>query len=259
MDIVEHNRQAWNAQARGGCRWSRPVGDREIESARAGRWRVVLTPNRSVPAEWFDEVAGKEVLCLASGGGQQAPVLAAAGARVTSFDLADEQLAKDAALARRHSLALETIRGDMADLSVFAADRFDLVFHPVANVFVEELAPVWQECHRVLRRGGRLLAGFMNPAFYLFDQDEIEETGRIEVKYSLPYADIKDLDETKLGKLRREGAPLEFGHTLEQQIGGQIAAGFIIAGLYEDDWDDEATLVNRFTTTSIATLALKLE
>jgi hypothetical protein len=38
-------------------------------------------------------------------------------------------------VAERDSLALHTVRGDMADLSAFQAESFDLVFHPVSNVF----------------------------------------------------------------------------------------------------------------------------
>jgi protein-L-isoaspartate O-methyltransferase len=84
------------------------------------------------------------VLCLASGGGQQAPVLAAAGAHVVSFDLSDEQLRKDRDVAERENLLLRCVRGDMADLSALASASFDLIFHPVANVFVPDINVVWR-------------------------------------------------------------------------------------------------------------------
>ena len=95
MDLLEHNRAAWNRQALAGDRWSIPVDDATVVRARAGDWQVILTPNRPVPRDWFGELSGRDVLCLASGGGQQAPVLAAAGARVVSFDLSEEQLSLD--------------------------------------------------------------------------------------------------------------------------------------------------------------------
>src|SRR5260370_10245486 len=95
MDIVAYNRAAWNKQSKLGSRRCQPVTADEIRAARQGVWSVLLTPNKSVPPEWFGEVTGKKVLCLASGGGQQAPILVAAGASVTSFDNSDEQLAKD--------------------------------------------------------------------------------------------------------------------------------------------------------------------
>ena len=258
MDVVKHNRTSWNAKSKKGSRWCEPVSAEEIEFARNGNWKVNLTPNKIVPQDWFGTLKEKLILCLASGGGQQAPILAATGAKVISFDNSDEQLAKDRFVAKRDSLELKTVRGDMADLSAFEDDYFDLIFHPVANVYAENILPVWQECFRVLKGNGRLLSGFMNPSFFLFDYDEVEKTGKLEVKYALPYSDLKDLKEETKTNLIKENIPLEFGHTLEQQIGGQLNAGFRLFGLYEDDWDDESTPLNRYTPTYIATLAVKL-
>ena len=146
----------------------------------------------------------------------------------------------------------------MADLSVFADQSFDLIFHPVANVFCEDIGPVWKECYRVLRWGGRLLVGFMNPMFFLFDHDEAERTGVLQVKYSAPFSDLKSLPEDQRQKLLQEESPICFGHTLEQQLSGQLAAGFVIRDLYEDSWDDEATPLNKFADVYVATLAQKV-
>jgi len=166
VDVIEHNRAAWNRESADGGEWSRPVTPEVVAAARAGVWSVVLTPTKPVPAAWFGDPRGKDVLSLASGGGQQAPVLAAAGANVVSFDLSDEQLAKDRAVAEREGLALRCVRGDMADLGVLPSEGFDLVFHPVSNVFVPNVAPVWRACHRVLRPGGQAAAGFAVVGLY---------------------------------------------------------------------------------------------
>ena len=82
MDILEYNRQAWNRESLNDGEWSVPVSEEIISAARNGAWQVVLTPLKPVPKSWFGNLHGKKVLCLASGGGQQAPVLAAAGAIV---------------------------------------------------------------------------------------------------------------------------------------------------------------------------------
>lgn len=258
MDVAGYNRKAWNRQAKSGaCRWSEPVSPEEIARARRRDWQVILTPNKPVPRNWFGEVEGKDLLCLASGGGQQAPVLAAAGARVTSFDGSDEQLALDGAVAEREGLEIRLERGDMADLSRFGDGSFDLIFHPVSNVFVQDVRPVWRECFRVLRSGGRLLAGFMNPSYFYFDHEEAETSGQLVAKYRLPFSDLTSLPEKRLQAIQAEGVPLEFGHSLEEQIGGQIEAGFLLRGLYEDDWDDESTPLNRLGCMFIATLGEK--
>jgi hypothetical protein len=142
-------------------------------------------------------------------------------------------------------------------LSFFADESFDLIFHPVSNLFVESLKPVWKECFRVLRWNGSLLSGFMNPTFYLFDHDEVAKTGKLEVKYSLPYSDLRSLSAGSLDQVTGKRA-YEFGHTLEDQIGGQLAVGFVICDFYEDHWDDQATPLDRFIPLYAATLARKI-
>src|SRR5688500_2989165 len=114
MDIQRYNRDAWDKEVERGNQWTVPVGPDVIEAARLGRWDVLLTDTKPVPKKWFPELAGLDVLCLASGGGQQAPVLAAAGANVTVLDNSPKQLAQDRLVAERDSLTLETVEGDMA-------------------------------------------------------------------------------------------------------------------------------------------------
>jgi len=144
--------------------------------------------------------------------------MAAAGARVTSFDNSDEQLARDQLVADREGLAVRIVQGDMQDISVFADASFDLIFHPVANLFVPDIRPVWQECARVLRPGGRLLSGFMNSMHFFFDHNEAEQTGQLVVKYRLPYSDLTSLPPDRLKQHLAEDSTLEFGHSLDDVL-----------------------------------------
>ena len=255
MDVPEYNREAWDRQVEDGNQWTVPVGPEVIEAARQGQWEVLLTDQKYVPRAWFPEMAGADVLCLASGGGQQAPTFAAAGANVTVLDNSPKQLAQDRLVAERESLDIKTVQGDMRDLSAFADESFDLVFHPVSNLFVPEVGPVWNEAIRVLRRGGSLLAGFLNPVVYIFDLELADDTGEVRVTYSLPYSDATSRTEEELGRQMERREPLEFSHTLEEQIGGQIEAGFLISGLYEDRHRDDP--IAAFMPTFIATRAIK--
>ncbi|HSW04041.1 class I SAM-dependent methyltransferase [Aquabacterium sp.] len=259
MDTLDHNRRAWNRQAQDGNVWTIPVADEVITEARADRWQLVLTPTLPVPRDWFGTLRGQRVLCLASGGGQQVPVLAAAGAEVLSFDLSDEQLARDRQLAERHGLPVTCMQGDMADLSRLASDSFDLIFHPASNAFVPDVAVVWRECHRVLRAGGALLAGFMNPLVFLFDEDDDDAAPDqpLIVKHRLPYSDVADLPPQALAKKLAATQPLAYSHSLDTQIGGQIAAGFSIVGFYEDRWFDDSWPLSRYSPIAMATRALK--
>jgi SAM-dependent methyltransferase len=254
MDILSYNRHAWDRQVEKGDRWTVPVGPEVIARARRGDWQVVLTPTRPVPRDWFPALAGLEVLCLASGGGQQAPVLAAAGASVTSLDNSPRQLAQDRLVAGREGLNVVTVQGDMADLSAFPEGRFGLVFHPVSNCFVPQVRPVWREAYRVLRPGGVLLAGFTNPALYVFDDGEADQ-GKLVARHAIPYSDVTSLTEEERRRYTDKGEPLVYGHTLEDQIGGQLDVGFLLTGLYEDR--NPGHPLAKLLPTSVATRAVK--
>jgi SAM-dependent methyltransferase len=257
-DVRAYNRTAWDREVERGNRWTVPVGDDVIAATRRGEWDILLTPSEPVPRAWFPDLHGADVLCLASGGGQQGPILAAAGASVTVLDNSPRQLAQDRRLAERHDLPLTVIEGDMADLSMFPDRAFDLIVHPVSNCFVPHVRPVWAEAFRVLRRGGALLVGFNNPVVYLFDYELADREGLLQVKYALPYSDLTSLSPEERQRYLETGAPLEFSHTLEDQIGGQLDAGFVLTGLYEDAYGlGEDDLLNDFMSPFIATRALK--
>jgi SAM-dependent methyltransferase len=233
MDIRTYNRDAWDRQVRAGNRWTVSVGPEVTAAARRGEWSVVLTPTKPVPRDWFPPLPGLDVLCLASGGGQQGPVFAAAGAAVTVFDNSPAQLARDREVADRDGLTITTVEGDMRDLSALPDGRFGLVFHPCANGFVPDIRPVWREAARVLRPGGVLLAGFTNPVLYLFD-DVRMAAGEFVVRHRIPYSDLTSLTDDEQRRYTDKGEPLCFGHTLADQIGGQLDAGLVLTGFYED-------------------------
>jgi SAM-dependent methyltransferase len=237
---VAHNRAAWDREVDDGNEWTRPVGPDVIARARAGDWSVVLIGYQPVPRDWFPaNLSGVAMLCLASGGGQQGPVLAAAGATVTVFDNSPRQLGRDEEVAAREGLAIRTVLGDMRDLTAFPDASFDLVFHPVSNVFCPELAPVWRESFRVLRPGGALLAGFMNPDIYIFDVTPLDDRGELVVRHRLPFTTL-DLPDAE--RLRTYGdGPIEYSHSLTEQIGGQLAAGFVLTHFIEAPHHADAT------------------
>ena len=256
VDPVAHNRAAWDKYVHEGNEWSRPVSAEDVERARTGDWSIVLIGREPVERSWLPaDLTGKDVLCLASGGGQQGPILAAAGARVTVFDNSPGQLGQDQMVAERDGLELRTVLGDMSDLSAFGDAAFDVVFNPVSNLFVPDLAPVWGECFRVLRPGGTLLAGFLNPDTYLFDHEALDERGELVVVHKLPYSDVAQYSAEERAAKFGADAALEYSHTLTGQIGGQLAAGFVVTGFAEAP--DRSSASAEYMSNYFATLAVK--
>jgi SAM-dependent methyltransferase len=242
LDPVAHNSTAWDKQVDAGNQWTVPIGPDVVERARRGDWSVVLIGVEPVDRSWFPaELAGKDVLCLASGGGQQGPTLAAAGATVTVFDNSARQLGQDRFVAERDGLTLATVQGDMRDLSAFADESFDVVFHPVSNIFCPQLAPMWRECFRVLRPGGVLLAGIVNPDIYIFDAVALDRRGEFVVRHSLPYSDLTDLTEEERVAAFGADAAFEYSHTMTEQIGGQLEAGFLLTAFVEAPHQESPT------------------
>jgi SAM-dependent methyltransferase len=256
MDILTYNKEAWNREVEGvESRWTQPVSSEVITKARLGEFSIVLTENIPVPHRWFPPLQNTDVLCLASGGGQQGPVLAALDANVTVFDNSPAQLKQDQIVAEREALTIRTVEGDAADLSMFADESFDLIFNPCSTVFMADVRAVWKECARVLRPSGVLMTGSMNPIHYIFDNIKADEEGMLEVKYSIPYSDLESLPEKDLKKYTNEGLPLEFGHSLTDLLGGQMDAGFVITDMYEDYMLDSP--LHRYHPSYMATRAEK--
>jgi SAM-dependent methyltransferase len=252
-DTLERSAAYWNKQAADEERWSAPVDADTIARARAGDWSIVLTPDKVVPRAWFpSDLKHVQLLALAGSGGQQAPVLAAAGAPVTVFDLSEGQLGKDRLVAEREGLDLRLEQGDMADLSRFADASFDLVVNPCSVCFVADVEPVWREVARVLRPGGRFMTGFINPLFFLFDHDTAS-ADRLQARFALPY----DSTSPELHERAQAQGVDEFSHSIDALMGGQMRAGLRLIDLYEDNWPGADLAIDALTPLYIATLAEK--
>ncbi len=226
MAYQDINAKTIDRWVREGWEWGQPIDHETFLRARAGDWSVVLTPTKPVPRDWFGDLRGKRVLGLASGGGQQMPIFAAAGAVCTVLDYSEEQLKAERKVAEREGYGIEIVRADMTKPLPFADGAFDLVFHPVSNCYVREVKPIWRECFRVLKPGGYLLSGTDHFVNYLVDEDEERIVNR------LPFDPLED--PAQMAQLQRDDCGVQFSHTLEEQINGQLEAGFTLLALYED-------------------------
>lgn len=235
MNIYTLNKAAWDcAVGQGTNPYTKVISAEQVAEARQGKWSLALSSCKPVPKHWFPTLQGCKVLCLASGGGQQAPIFAALGAEVTLLDASPRQLAQDHYVAKRDNLTIKLVEGDMADLSVFADESFELIYNQPSTLFIPDLAPVWRECYRVLQVGGILMTGFMNPDEFVFDEEALDNEGSFVVKHPLPYVEHTTVSPEVLARRIRQHEMFHFSHSMEAQLGGLTNAGFVITGFYED-------------------------
>ena len=223
QDINAETIDRWN---RDGWEWGTPVSHETYRKALEGDWEVVLTPTKPVPHEWFGELRGKKLLGLASGGGQQIPIFSALGAVCTVLDYSKSQLESERIVSEREGYPVELVRADMTQPLPFADASFDIIFHPVSNCYIEEVRPVFRECYRVLKPGGVLLCGLDIGINYIVDDSQTQ------IVHSLPFNPLRD--PKLMEELRAADDGVQFSHTFEEQVGGQLEAGFRLTHLYED-------------------------
>ena len=248
MNYQDINAQTIDQWVDEGWEWGRPVTHEEYAAALCGHAPIFLTPTKPVPAAWLGDVKGKRVLGLASGGGQQMPLLTAMGARCTVLDYSPRQLESERIVAAREGYSIDIVRADMTKPLPFADEAFDLIVHPVSNCYVESVEPIFRECHRVLKKGGALLSGLDNGVAFMFDNDEER------VVNTFPFNPLKNPEQ--MAQLEADNSGVQFSHTMEEQLGGQLRAGFTLVDLYEDT-NGYGNLHEHNIPTFIATRAVK--
>ena len=253
-EVISKNQIAWDKKVENSNKWSIPVTKEEIDKARSGIFNIKLTATKNVPRNWFpDDLKNKKILCLACGGGQQGPLLAAAGAIVTVFDISKSQLKQDEKVARENNLMISMVQGDMTHLECFKDNYFDLVFCPVSVTYIPDVISVFKESYRVLKTGGRFLFGSVNPLIYLFDNKKYDK-GLFEVVNKLPFNSLDELNEKDKVEFINNKEAIEFSHTLQDLIGGQTMVGFNIQDFFEDIDEDK---ICNYTAKYFATKAVK--
>lgn len=249
MNYQDINSQTIDRWIEEGWEWGQPITHEAYADALAGRWDVLLTPTKAVPHSWFGDLRGKKLLGLASGGGQQMPIFQALGADCTVLDYSDRQLDSERLVAEREGYSIRIVKADMTKPLPFEDGEFDIIFHPVSNCYVEEVKPIFRECSRILKRGGVLLCGLDNGMNFIVDI--FDET---KISNRLPFNPLKDPELMK--KLEDDDSGVQFSHTMEEQIGGQLEAGFILTDIYEDT-NGEGHLHELNIPSFIATRAVK--
>ncbi|MDO4662557.1 MAG: methyltransferase domain-containing protein [Tissierellia bacterium] len=249
MDYQKINADTIDRWIENGWQWGESITHDEYIKATKGVFEVKLTPTKNVPKNWLGDLKNKKILGLASGGGQQMPIFKALGADCTILDYSNKQLESERKIAQQEGYNIEIIKADMSKPLTFEDETFDIIFHPVSNCYVEKVKPIWKECYRILKKGGRLLSGLDIGINYIFDEDEKTLVN------TLPFNPLKNKDQLDQSIKNDDG--IQFSHTIEEQVNGQLEAGFILKSLY-DDTNGEGNLHEHNVASFIATLSQKL-
>jgi SAM-dependent methyltransferase len=213
----EVNRRAWDARVVNRQRFTKPAPDEDIHD-----------PAAKLDGSWLGDVRGKRLLCLASGGGRQSALYAAAGAIVTVVDISAEMLALDRAVATERGFDLRVIQASMDDLSALEPASFDIVVQPVSTCYLPDVTAVYRQVARVTTPGGLYISQHKQPASLQAD------VGSSPHGYELiePYYRTGPLPQV-VGSRHREEGTLEFLHRWEELIGGLCRSGFVVEDLSE--------------------------
>ena len=258
MDYLKINKKRWNQFSQSGGPWSRRYPKERIEKAKSGVVELAVTSEKLIPKDWLPKNwKGLDVLGLAAGGGQQMPLIAVAGARVISFDFSEEQLKRDLEVCEEEGITIQTRQGEMENLSDFPDKSFDFVINPISTCYTKDVRQVWREVHRVLRPGGVFITGFNNPVAYALDPEAYDKDKVLKLTRPIPWFDTDHFSKDEINNIVQKEEALEFGHSLSDLIGGQIEAGFMITGFYEDYWGSEHRLLDSILPQFIVTRAVK--
>ena len=224
-EIARYNIERWKALADADAVFTRPALGLDPVSAR-----------ESVDPEGrLGGVAGKEVLCLASGGGQQSAAFALLGARVTVFDLSEDQLRRDREAAAHYGIDIRVRQGDMRDLSCFEEAAFDIVYHGYSLGFVPDARAVFRQVARVMRPGGTYHFHCANPFFSGLGE---RDWGGEGYTLKLPYVDGAEVTYEEQEWVYDRGKsdvrvppPREYRHALSTLVDGLAGQGFVLFGV----------------------------
>ncbi len=225
-ETAKYNIERWKRLADANALFTRPALDLDASSA-----RELLDPDGRL-----GEVTGRNVLCLAGGGGKQSVAFGLLGANVTAVDLSESQLQRDHKVAALYNLKIETMQSDMPDLSGFGQAAFDVVWQPYSLNFVPDARQVFREVARVLRHDGMYYFNCANPFFMGLSEECWNGAG-----YTLkqPYIDGTEVSyndqEWVYDRASTRGKPIpgprEYCHTLSTLVNGLIEQGFSIRHL----------------------------
>ena len=182
-----------------------------------------------------EPLVGREVLCLAAGGGLHGPLFAIAGAHVTVLDLSPIQLDHDRRFCDKTGITMRLIEGSLTRLDELEPNRFDLIVQPVSSSYIADLTPMFAAIATTLRPGGIYVSQHKHPASLQIGFEPLDEPSGGGYPVSLPLISGLRLPAASGGcaeQIREPGAA-EFLHSIDAILGGICRAGMVIEAVAE--------------------------
>lgn len=221
-EYAAQNAKMFDSWVEDGWEYGSPLTEEQCEEVRKGNFNLYLASLVPVPRDWLPEpIAGKKVLGLAAGGGQQMAVLSLLGADCTLIDVSSAQIKADEMVAKREGYAIKTVQADISEPLPFEDDEFDLIVAPVSFCYIQEIEPVLNECARVLKNGATMLIGFDNVVNFI-------SSDQFHIDTKLPFDPLTNPEQYN------EEDGYQFSHTVGEQLKALLQAHFQIADVFED-------------------------
>ena len=248
QNIIKKNQQHWENEVEAGKHYTIP--DLNLNTDLLNKfangellfWSDPCAVNnnpmlRKIRQYEYADIKGKKVLCLASGGGQQSAMFSLLGADVTVVDISQGQLNGDIQASNHYGYTIKTILGSMTDLSVFADESFDIVHQPISICFVPDVAVVYREVFRVLKKGGMYHVDHINPSTHPTSyENDIDGWDGIGYKIGSPYiGGALKIDEKGNENMLCGETDGEHRHLFIDMFCNLTEVGFQIKYIWEDE------------------------
>ncbi len=227
-EVYKKNKIFWEQQVAEKCGFTRPWLDIDPgEAKKYAAGKVHVSPDNPLadmyPCEVLADVKGKNVLCLAAGGGQQSAVFGLLGALVTVVDISERQLMGDKKAAEHYGYTVVTIQSDLSDLSFLEGGSFDIVYQAPSIGYIPDILSLYGEVARITKSGGIFRADAYNPIGQFVDDHSWDGNG---YRISIPYA-VKEKQRSK------DEEVIEFRHYLDETFNGLINSSFVVEKVAE--------------------------
>lgn len=258
MKYTKINEQEWNKIVEAGSEWTKPISHEKLIENSNNNFKLYLSPCIPIPRNWFpDSIKGLKILGLACGGGQQMPILTVNGADCTVFDISENQLEQDKLVMERENIKYNIVHGDITEKFPFDDESFDIIVLAFCNVYIQDMQFIWDESYRVLKNDGIMISTLDNGINCLFN-NQYNEPLIVENKLPLNPLEKESVHEVSYKEFKDRKLYI-FSHTLEDDIRGQLKAGFTLIDLFEDrdKLDVEGFLIKKYIPQYINTLSKK--